>query len=143
VLQPIGDEDEVYYQLVLAFKLLPGLRLDKLTVLQPCSGEDAYDSLEALIKHGNGWRELHYITPNSAMLGFATLNMFMADPYWRKPQPRVWNEILFSATVQSLRLLSPFTAPPNLMRPGQLLTPAHASSSSGRYHPKKIWKLLV
>jgi tRNA nucleotidyltransferase (CCA-adding enzyme) len=29
------------------------------------------------------------------MFGFGRINMFMADPYWRKPQPSTWNEILF------------------------------------------------
>jgi hypothetical protein len=94
VLQPSGDDDDVYYRLVWALKLLPGLRLDKLTVLGPSGGEVAYDTLEGLIKYGNGWRELHFITPNSTMLGFAKMDMFMADPYWRKPQPSTWDEIL-------------------------------------------------
>jgi hypothetical protein len=94
MLQPIGDEDDVYYRLVWALKLLPELRLDKLTVLGPSSGEVAYDTLEGLIKYGNGWRELHFITPNSTMLGFAKMDMFMADPYWRKPQPSTWDGIV-------------------------------------------------
>jgi hypothetical protein len=68
MLRPIGDEDDAYYRLVWALKLLPGLRLDKLTVLGPSSGEVAYDTLEGLIKYRNGWRELHFITPNSTML---------------------------------------------------------------------------
>jgi hypothetical protein len=95
MLQPIGDDDDVFYRLVWALKLLLGLQLDKLTVLELSSGEIAYDTLEGLIKYGTGWRELHFITPNSTMLGFGRRNMFMADPYWRKPQPSTWNEILF------------------------------------------------
>jgi hypothetical protein len=94
MLQPIEDDDDVYYRLVWVLKLLPGLRLDKLTVLGYSGGEIAYDTLEGLIKHGTGWRELHFITPNSTMLGFGKRDMFMADPYWRKPQPSTWNEIL-------------------------------------------------
>jgi hypothetical protein len=94
MLRPIGDDDEVYYRLGAALKLLPGLRLDRLTVLGPSMGEIAYDTLGGLIKQGNGWRELHFITPNSTMLGFAKRELFMADPYWRKPQPSTWNEIL-------------------------------------------------
>jgi hypothetical protein len=95
MLQPIGDDDDVYYRLVWVLKLLPGLQLDKLTVLGLSLGEIAYDTLEGLVKHGTGWRELHFITPNSAMLGFGRKDMFMADPYWRRPQPSTWNEILF------------------------------------------------
>ena len=94
MLQPIGDDDDVYYRLVWALKLLPGLRLDKLTVLGTSGGEVAYDTLEGLIKYGNGWRELHFIAPNSAMLGFARMNMFPAKPDWRKPQPSTWDEVL-------------------------------------------------
>lgn len=94
VLQPIGDDDVVYYRLAWALKLLPGMRLDSLTVLGSSGGVVAYDTLGGLIKHGNGWRELHFITANSEMLGFAKVDMFMADPYWRRPQPSTWNDIL-------------------------------------------------
>jgi hypothetical protein len=95
MLQPIGDDDDVFYRLVWVLKLLPGLQLDKLTVLGFSSGEIAYYTLEGLAKHGTGWRELHFITPNSAMLGFGRRNIFMADPFWRRPQPGTWNDILF------------------------------------------------
>ena len=95
MLQPSGADNDVYcYKLVWVLKLLPGLRLDKLTVLGPSGGKVAYDILEELIKYGNGWRELHFIAPNSTMLGFAKIDMFMADPFRRKPQPSTWDEIL-------------------------------------------------
>lgn len=94
MLQPIGDNDDVYYRLAWALKLLPDLCLDRLTVLGSRQAEIAYDTLEGLIKYGDGWKELHFITPNSNMLGFSKINMFMMDPYWRKPQPSTWNEIL-------------------------------------------------
>jgi hypothetical protein len=95
MIHPIEDDDEVYYRLVWVLKLLPGLQLDKLTVLGLSSGEITYHTLEGLVKHGTGWRELHFITPNSTMLGFGRRSLFMADPFWRKPQPGTWNEILF------------------------------------------------
>lgn len=94
MLQPIGYDGDVYYRLAWVLKLLPGLRLHKLTVLDSSAGDIAYDTLEGLIKYGNGWKELHFITPSSMMLGFAKQVMFMADPYWRKPQPSAWEEIL-------------------------------------------------
>lgn len=94
MLTPMGDEDDVYYRLVWALKLLPGLSLDKLTVLGATGPEVAYDTLEGLVRYGNGWRELHFITPNSKLLGFAKIDMFMADPYWRRPQPSTWRDIL-------------------------------------------------
>lgn len=95
MLQPIDSDNDVHYRLAWVLKLLPGLRLDKLTVLGMSSGEISYDILDGLVKYGNGWRELHFITPNSRMLSFAKVDMFMADPYWRKPQPSTWNDILF------------------------------------------------
>jgi hypothetical protein len=58
-------------------------------------GEIAYGTLEGLIKHGNGWRELNFITPNSTMLGFAKRDTHMDEySYWRKPQPSAWDEII-------------------------------------------------
>ncbi|KIM96031.1 hypothetical protein OIDMADRAFT_20935 [Oidiodendron maius Zn] len=94
VLQPIDDDDDVYYRLAYTLKLLPGLSLNTLTVLGPSDGPIAYDTLDGLIEYGNGWRELHFITPNSSMLSFKKIDLFMAPPYWRKPQPASWNEIL-------------------------------------------------
>ena len=95
MLQPIGDDDDdVYYRLAYTLKLLPGLSLNTLTVLGPSQGPIAYDTLDGLIEYGNGWRELHFITPNSSMLSFKKIDIFMAIQYWRKPQPASWNENL-------------------------------------------------
>jgi hypothetical protein len=80
-----------HYRLVWALKLLPGLCLDKLTVPGPTYGSLAYETLEELIKYGNGWRELHFITRDSAMLGITNNHMPKHQP---KPQPSTWNEIL-------------------------------------------------
>lgn len=90
------EDDDVYYRLAWALKLLPSLRLDTLTVLGSSSGIVNYDTLEGLIQHGNGWKELHYITRDSSMLGFKKQEIFMADPYWRRPQPSTWKETLLS-----------------------------------------------
>lgn len=70
------------------------MSLDNLTILGSSSGVISYDTLEGLVKHGNGWRELHFITANSEMLGFAKAPTLIGDPYWRKPQPSTWNDIL-------------------------------------------------
>ncbi|KAF2496299.1 hypothetical protein BU16DRAFT_609075 [Lophium mytilinum] len=94
MLLPVGEEYNIYYRLAESLKLLPGLRLDTLTVLAPAHGTIAYDTLDGLINRGNGWKELHFITPNSEMLGFAKVEMFMMDPYWRKPQPSTWESAL-------------------------------------------------
>jgi hypothetical protein len=46
MLQPIGYDDDVYCRHVWALKLLPGLRLDRLTVLRSSRGEIGYDTLD-------------------------------------------------------------------------------------------------
>jgi hypothetical protein len=94
MLSPPDADDDVYYRLVWALKLLPGLQLDTLTVLGQTQGPLDYETLEGLIEHGDGWRELRYITSDSTMLGFEKHSMFMANPYWRRPQPTTWNDIL-------------------------------------------------
>jgi hypothetical protein len=93
MLQPIGYDDDVYYRLVWALKLLPGLRLDRLTVLGWSRGEIGYDTLDGLIKYGNGWRELRFITLNSTMHHFTEMDI-LGDLDWHKPQPSTWEEIL-------------------------------------------------
>ena len=93
MLQPIGDDDDVYYRLVWALKLLPELRLNRLTVLAWSRGEISYDTLDGLIKYGNGWRELQFITFNSTMHQFTETDI-LGDLDWHKPQPSTWEEIL-------------------------------------------------
>ena len=85
---PPGDDNCMHCRPTWALKLRPEVQLDRLTVLGPSHGPIAYDTLQGLIQHGNGWKELHFITPNSSMLGFE-INF-----YWRKPQPRFWHEVL-------------------------------------------------
>lgn len=91
-----------YYRLASAFKLLPGLQLDTLTVLRGCCPDAvSYDTLSALIAEGDGWKELRYISHNSTLLGFASSPAADAvsprDPqndYVRKPQPEHWRSVL-------------------------------------------------
>ena len=94
MLRPIGDIDDVSYRLVWVLKLLRGLRLDKLTVLGPSSGGMAYDTLDGLIRYGNGWRELRFITPNSTMIALPEFEMSMGYGYRRKRQPGTWDEVV-------------------------------------------------
>lgn len=96
MLTPPDSDDDVYYRLVWALKLLPGLQLETLTVLGQSDGLMNYDTLGGLIERGDGWRELRYITRDSTMLGFKKHDMFMANPYWRRPQPTTWNTILLT-----------------------------------------------
>ncbi|KAI8948039.1 hypothetical protein F4801DRAFT_558463 [Xylaria longipes] len=83
---PDGD---VHYRLVHALKLLPGLQLDTLTVLNLYGGKVSYDVLNTLIKYGQGWKELRFISHASSLLGFAADDE-INDRYWRKPQPADW-----------------------------------------------------
>ncbi|KAK3317353.1 hypothetical protein B0T19DRAFT_479447 [Cercophora scortea] len=84
-------EDDVYYRPVSVLKLLPGLRLDVLTVLGGHGSDVNYDALSGLIADGSGWKELRYISCSSAMLGFSLFDI-MGDRsrYHRKPQPLYW-----------------------------------------------------
>ncbi|KAL7941495.1 hypothetical protein V8C42DRAFT_177067 [Trichoderma barbatum] len=79
------------------FELLPGLKLDVLTVLDD-SGD--YKSLDLLVKFGKGWKELHYISKTSDLVGYVpswvdwdNLNLWYQQ-YWREPQPSGWQQNL-------------------------------------------------
>ncbi|EEU38720.1 uncharacterized protein NECHADRAFT_83142 [Fusarium vanettenii 77-13-4] len=72
------------------FKLLPGLRLDTLTVhgtntVLMCIN---YLILNHLISGSCGWKELYYITRESAMIG-STIEGIM-----NRPQPENWQRIM-------------------------------------------------
>lgn len=95
------DDDDVHYRLVHALKLLPGLQLDSLTVLNLYGGAVSYDVLNTLIKYGQGWKELRYISHSSQLLGYTQeLDMFydkqFDEQYQRKPQPANWASIMNS-----------------------------------------------
>lgn len=92
--------DDVYYRLAWILKLIPHLRLDTLTVLGGSAGNIAggpaqvdYDTLDGLVTHGTGWRQLRYITPNSSILSFQRTERF-GKTYLRKPQPDAWRSAL-------------------------------------------------
>ncbi|PYH76171.1 hypothetical protein BO82DRAFT_387499 [Aspergillus uvarum CBS 121591] len=71
-------------QVILSFETVEGM-LDKLSPLPPAT--------QGLIQYGTGWQKLRFLAPDSDMLAFAKIDMFMADPYWRKPQPKIWNHM--------------------------------------------------
>ncbi|KAL2760503.1 hypothetical protein ACRALDRAFT_1059708 [Sodiomyces alcalophilus JCM 7366] len=95
------EDDDVYYRLASTLRLLPGLRLDILTVLGTRMMDVSYDTLDGLIRESCGWRELRYISHRSDVLGFAKPDLpdFFGDEvethrYWRKPQPAHWQNVL-------------------------------------------------
>jgi hypothetical protein len=89
---PSLGNDNVFQSFVWAPKLLPGLCLDTLSVLGPSTGSRAYETLDELVKYGNGWKELHYITRDSAMLGLKMLNKRLNKTV--EPQPSTWHDVL-------------------------------------------------
>ena len=85
------------YPLVSTLKLLPGLRLDQLTVLDFTLNGKEYEILSSLIAEGNGWKTLRYVCRSSEMLGFSFRASNLSDPkcrYWRKPEPMHWQTII-------------------------------------------------
>ena len=89
--------NDVYYRLPWTLKLVPNLQLDTLTVLGGRANSSAggsaqvdYTTVDEMITYGTGWRELHYITPDSSMLSFPKTERF-GQTYLRKPQPQTWN----------------------------------------------------
>jgi len=95
MMMPPGDDDDVYYRVPYVLKLLPGLRLDSLTVLGDTSPEVAYQTIEFFINYGHGWKELRFITHSSELLAFKVVNDILGPPlYQREPQPRAWNEAI-------------------------------------------------
>jgi hypothetical protein len=94
LLPPPDYRNKVFVKLVWALKLLPGLRLDTLMVLGDYGPEVAYITLDGLVKYGNEWRELHYITADSKMLGFRKVQFYHEILYARKPQPSTWSRIM-------------------------------------------------
>ncbi|KAH6626637.1 hypothetical protein B0J18DRAFT_425297 [Chaetomium sp. MPI-SDFR-AT-0129] len=98
---PENEDHEGYYPLVSVLKLLPGLQLDQLTILGGFVDHVSYGSLNRLIKDGNGWKTLRYISYSSAMLGFRSAEHLLGfweyqTNHWRKPQPAQWQNIMES-----------------------------------------------
>jgi hypothetical protein len=74
-------------------KLLPELALDRLTILGSLNPSFCYDTLDMLVRHGAGWKELYYLAPHS---------LFLACEHWpqdqqrylRMPQPGWWQRVI-------------------------------------------------
>jgi hypothetical protein len=95
------DQVNIHYNLELIMMVNSRLQLDTFTVLGGTGiraygkgpAQTDYDEVEDLIKRGTGWKELHYITPDSSMLSFARIDRF-GPVYQRKPQPSTWSSLL-------------------------------------------------
>ena len=81
------DGASFWFGLSESLKLLPQLRLDTLTVLATVYEEYAHDTLNFLIRHGHGWKELHYIANDPKVLSISKLNYTRHPPHygdWQK-----------------------------------------------------------
>lgn len=81
------------YRLAHILKLLPGLCLDTLTVFGHMLERSRYSELDELINHSNGWKELCYVSHDSAMLGFTNSDSWL-HLQQRAPQPSTWTQAL-------------------------------------------------
>ncbi|KAJ7191850.1 hypothetical protein GGX14DRAFT_701502 [Mycena pura] len=93
------EDDDVYYRTSQALKLLPGLALDRLTVLGTRGPEVCYQTLDMLVRHGAGWKELYYLSHKSTFLGYKDNDNWFGlageeSPYLRVPQPEGWQRAL-------------------------------------------------
>ncbi|KAJ7167600.1 hypothetical protein C8R46DRAFT_1034265 [Mycena filopes] len=124
-------EDDVYYRTSQALKLLPGLALDRLTVLGSRIPEVSYQTLSMLVRHGAGWKELYYLSHRSTVLAYKDdpEDWFgvVGDPdqyrYLRVPQPAGWQRALEArdgATSGASVVIYRANAP---RRPGAVLDP--------------------
>jgi hypothetical protein len=78
-------------------KLLPGLKLDTLTVVGTGAQRplEAFYNLDTMIRHSDGWKELHYLSDNSEHLDYKIngTDDSLWDPkpqYSPRPQPSDW-----------------------------------------------------
>jgi hypothetical protein len=56
------DEDKLYYRTAQILKLLPGLKLDSLTVYTMTGLRESYTTLDTLVRYSDGWNELHFLS---------------------------------------------------------------------------------
>ncbi|KAI0862893.1 hypothetical protein F4860DRAFT_102386 [Xylaria cubensis] len=90
-----------YYRIVHFLKLLPGLRLDTLTVIDTYNSRRSYDILNMLIRYSQGWKELRFISGYTSLLEFPPEEdrsireaVDITDRYQRKPQPADWINVM-------------------------------------------------
>jgi hypothetical protein len=101
-----GYPVDLYHRTHEVLQLLPGLKLDVLTVFAHYAPQTAYETLDKLVKEGNGWKELRYLSHRSDLLSYTRdyvrdVNSVVKRYYWenppdvgawypRSPQPSSW-----------------------------------------------------
>lgn len=102
-----GELYDSFHRLSHGLKLIPGLKLDTLTVLSFMPGPNInYDTLNKLICLSDGWKELRFLSASSTLLGYVDTYMYSPDLllfgvseeertiYRRNPQPAYWQSTL-------------------------------------------------
>ncbi|KAF2854832.1 hypothetical protein T440DRAFT_464964 [Plenodomus tracheiphilus IPT5] len=125
-----GQEERELFETASLLQLLPALCLDTLTVFGAGSPKDAYYTLDDLIRRGNGWKELHFVSRSSHMLGnkvVAGRCLLTSAELWsknrRQPQPLSWEQAILArdgdqseASVRIYRSTMP-NSPGSVMHP--------------------------
>lgn len=96
-----SEDDDVYYRTAQVLKLLPGLNRHILTVLATRTAQISYETLDMLVRYGDGLKELRYISHSSEFLGHNIEykdDWLDFDPfhnrYLHQPQPCNWQHIM-------------------------------------------------
>ncbi|KAM0692947.1 hypothetical protein Q7P36_007504 [Cladosporium allicinum] len=91
------EESESSYNTAQILKLLPGLKLDTLTVVgtRALGPFESFYNLDLMIRHSDGWKELHYLSDNSEPLAYKVDGNDAAPwetnpEYSPCPQPSDW-----------------------------------------------------
>lgn len=94
----VEESDGIYYRTAQVLKLLPGLQLKLLTILGGKDEEVSYHTLDQLVYHGNGFKELHFISHDSTFLGYKCRILGFGGDYerlyLRKLKPSIWEQAI-------------------------------------------------
>ncbi|KAJ7364590.1 hypothetical protein DFH08DRAFT_950162 [Mycena albidolilacea] len=85
---------DVSFRTAQVLKLLPELALDRLTILGPQNPVGCYDTLDMLVRHGAGWKELYYLAHDSTFLAYEHDWFQDQRRYLRMPQPGCWQRAI-------------------------------------------------
>jgi hypothetical protein len=96
----VDNRGDSYHGVAQVSKLLPGLELGTLTVLGEYGCSSSYENLDKLVRYGDGWKELHYLSQSSYLLGYKFVDT-MGDYHLRQPQPANWQNALEQRDEQS------------------------------------------
>ncbi|KAJ7807619.1 hypothetical protein B0H14DRAFT_3152386 [Mycena olivaceomarginata] len=86
------DEEDVHFRTSQVLNILPGLALDRLTILGPWISEVCYDTLGMLVRHGVGWKELYFLAYDSTFFAdeHDSSSFVGGACFLRVPQPAGW-----------------------------------------------------